>query len=143
MSGAAADPVAGELIVAVGDNCVDISLNGAAGADRDALPEPVPASGLAPAELPGGNAFNVATVLAQGERHVAYLGAVGEDAAAAAVIAAGVSAGVDMSRVIRAAGPTGRTVVARNSQGERRFVSEDYGVAAAYRLDDETVTWLA
>lgn len=133
----------GELIASVGDNCVDISLRHRPGADRDALPSVVPASGQAPAELPGGNAFNVAMVLAQGSRRVAYLGAVGDDPAAELILEAGVAAGVDMARVIRLAGATGRTVVDRNAQGERSFVSEDYGAAAAYRLSDETVAWLS
>lgn len=132
-----------ELIASVGDNCVDVSLPHGGGAERVALPTLVPASGLAPAELPGGNAFNVATVLAQGGRRVAYLGAVGEDAAADLILEAGTAAGVDMSRVVRVPGPTGRTVVDRNSHGERHFVSEDYGAAAEYRLNDETVAWLS
>jgi sugar/nucleoside kinase (ribokinase family) len=134
---------ASELIASVGDNCVDVSLRRGNGADPGAVSALVPASGPAPAELPGGNAFNVATVLAQDGRRVAYLGAVGEDAAADLILEAGVSAGVDMSRVISVPGPTGRTIVDRNAHGERHFVSEDYGAAAAYRLDDATVAWLS
>lgn len=143
MSPAGGDPLGEELIASIGDNCVDISLPGEPEADADAPAATVPASGQAPAELPGGNALNVAMLLAQGGRHVAYLGAVGEDAAAEVIIEAGSSAGVDMSRVVRVPGQTGRTVVARNAHGERRFVSEDYGASAGYRLDDETVAWLA
>lgn len=131
-----------DLIASVGDNCIDVSLPGLDGADGGALSGLVPASGLAPAEMPGGNAFNVATVLAWSGLSAAYLGAVGDDAAAELILGAGASAGVDMSRVVRVAGPTGRTVVGRDSHGERHFISEDYGAAAAYRLDDETVEWL-
>ena len=131
-----------DLIASIGDNCIDVSLPGLDGADEDALAALVPASGLAPAELPGGNAFNVATVLARSGLSAAYLGAVGDDAAAELILGAGASAGVDMSRVMRVAGPTGRTVVGRDTHGERHFVFEDYGAAARYRLDDETIEWL-
>ncbi len=131
-----------DLIACIGDNCIDVSLPGPGCSDRDGVPALVPASGRAPAELPGGNAFNVATVVARTGLRTAYLGAVGDDRAADMILEAGVSAGVDMSRVARIDGPTGRTVVARNDHGERQFVSEDYGAAALYRLDDETVDWL-
>lgn len=132
-----------ELIASVGDNCVDVSLPEPDPADGVAPSTPVPASGQAPAELAGGNAFNVATVLARSGRPVAYLGAVGDDRPGQLIIDAGLAAGVDMSRVVRASAPTGRTVVSRNAGGERHFVSEDYGAAAQYRLDAETAGWLA
>lgn len=131
-----------ELIACIGDNCIDVSLPDPGCADPEAVSALEPASGRAPAELPGGNAFNVAVVLAGNGLRPAYLGAVGDDPAAEMIIEAGVSAGVDMSRVARVDGPTGRTVVARNRHGERQFVSEDYGAAARYRLDGETVDWL-
>lgn len=131
-----------DRIASVGDNCIDVSLPALDGADEDALAGLVPASGLAPAELPGGNAFNVARVLARSGLSAAYLGAVGDDAAAELILGAGTSAGVDMSRVMRVTGPTGRTVVGRDAHGERHFISEDYGAAARYRLDDETIEWL-
>jgi fructoselysine 6-kinase len=34
-------------------------------------------------------------------------------------------------------------VVGRDANGERRFLYEDYGASALYRLDRETVRWLA
>lgn len=138
MSAGATAPIA-----SLGDNCVDVSLPHPERVDGETLSALVPASGPAPAELPGGNAFNVATVLAQGGRRVAYVGAVGDDSAGDLILEAGAAAGVDMSRVVRVPGPTGRTVVDRNAHGERHFVSEDYGAAAKYRLDDATVAWLA
>lgn len=134
-----------ELIVCVGDNCVDVTLAprrdlphdghaAAASADRAAAPC---------GELAGGNAFNVAVALAQMGRLAAYLGAVGDDPAAEVILATARRAGVDTSRVQHIPGPTGRTVVAHDPDGERHFVSEDYGVAADYRLDAKTAAWLA
>lgn len=127
-----------ESIVCVGDNCVDVTL----AFPRAVTPGPTPAS-TPPGELPGGNAFNVAVALAQTGRRAGYVGAVGDDPAGDVILAAAVKAGVDTSQVQRIPGPTGRTVVDHDPDGERRFVSEDYGVAAEYRVDAATARWLA
>jgi fructoselysine 6-kinase len=124
--------VDGPLEVAcIGDNCVDVWIdesphpNGAAGS-----PSAGPRSALA-----GGNAFNVAVSLARRGRHAGYFGAVGSDDEAELIIEAATAAGVGLSGLRRLAGATGRTVVARGPEGERRFVSEEYGVAADYELE--------
>lgn len=130
---------ASELIACVGDNCVDVTLPGR----RDLPPGERAAGATPPAQLAGGNAFNVAVALARMGRRAVYVGAVGDDPAAEVILTAGTEAGVDTSRVERVPGATGRTVVDHDSDGERRFVSEDYGVAADYRIDADTATWLA
>ncbi|MDQ6821619.1 MAG: PfkB family carbohydrate kinase [Actinomycetota bacterium] len=113
----------GRLDVAcVGDNCVDVWIDGA--------------GELCDRELAGGNAFNVAVELARRGYNVGYFGAIGDDHHGELILEAAVAAGVDVSRMVRVPGPTGRTVVARDPSGERRFVSEDDGVASTYRLDD-------
>jgi fructoselysine 6-kinase len=128
-----------EWIVCVGDNCVDVTQSG----HRD-LPHRVPvAAASPPAHWAGGNAFNVAVALARMGRRASYVGAVGDDPAAEVIVSAAREAGVDISRLERVPGATGRTIVDHDPDGERRFVSEDYGVAADYRIDAETATWLS
>jgi fructoselysine 6-kinase len=128
-----------ELIACVGDNCVDVTLPGRREPEDGAgTPEAVPSVHLA-----GGNAFNVAVALARKGRRASYLGAVGDDSAAELIVGAATEAGVDTSRVKRMSGSTGRTVVDHDADGERRFVTEDYGVAADYRIDPETAAWLS
>lgn len=128
-----------ELIVCVGDNCVDVTQSGHRGLQRgDRVAEVSP-----PALLAGGNAFNVAVALARMGRQACYVGAVGDDPAAEVIVSAANEAGVDTSRLERVPGATGRTIVDHDPDGERRFVSEDYGVAADYRIDAESATWLS
>jgi fructoselysine 6-kinase len=112
-------------VACVGDNCVDVALE---------CPDE---------ELAGGNALNVAVELARGGRATAYFGAVGDDARASVILNAATAAGVDVAGVRRMAGATGVTIVARDEAGERTFVREDYGVAAAYRLDESTAGVIA
>lgn len=133
------------MVACVGDNCIDVWRVQAAEVDiATATDGNGGVDGLVgPAELPGGNAFNVAVALARAGTRVAYLGAIGDDAAAHLILDAGRLSGVDMSRVVQIPGATGRTVVARDANGERRFLYEDYGASALYRLDPETVGWLA
>lgn len=114
----------GPDVACVGDNCVDVYSD-----------EVAPRNGGGH-EFAGGNAFNVAVELARLGCGVSYFGAVGVDPQAELIISAARAAGVDLAPVRRVPGATGRTVVARDEFGERRFVSEDYGVAASYRLDD-------
>jgi fructoselysine 6-kinase len=112
-------------VACVGDNCVDVALE---------RPEE---------ELAGGNALNVAVELARAGRATSYFGAVGDDARATVILDAARAAGVDVAAVRQVQGATGVTVVARDDAGERRFVSQDYGVAGDYRLDEETAHHIA
>ncbi|MGH2909430.1 MAG: carbohydrate kinase family protein [Solirubrobacteraceae bacterium] len=128
-----------ELIVCVGDNCVDVTQSG----QRDLLNGDRATAATPPGHMAGGNAFNVAVALARMGRRASYLGAVGDDPAAEVIVSAANQAGVDTSRLERVPGSTGRTVVDHDPDGERRVVSEDYGVAAKYRIDSETAAWLA
>jgi fructoselysine 6-kinase len=103
-------------VACIGDNCVDVYAD-------------VPG-----VERVGGNALNVALELARAGHATAYLGAVGTDARGRLVLEGARAGRVDVSRVIVAEGPTGVTIVGHDDDGERRFVSEDYGVAAEYRI---------
>jgi fructoselysine 6-kinase len=85
-------------------------------------------------ERVGGNALNVALELARSGHATAYFGAVGDDARGRVVLEGARAGRVDVSRVIVAAGATGVTIVGHDEGGERRFVSEEYGVAADYRV---------
>jgi fructoselysine 6-kinase len=111
-------------VACVGDNCVDVALDPATDGDPSGR------------EFAGGNALNVAVETARLGFGASYLGAVGTDSQASLILEAARAAGVDFSYVVRLPGATGRTVVSRDEAGERQFVSEDYGVASAYRIDD-------
>jgi fructoselysine 6-kinase len=112
-------------VASVGDNCVDVSV------DRPGE------------ELAGGNALNVAVELARAGRATGYFGAVGADAYGTVILDAARAAGVDVAQVRQLPGRTGVTVVARDADGERRFLSQGYGVSADYRLDGDTVNHIA
>jgi fructoselysine 6-kinase len=101
-------------VACVGDNCVDVYVD-AGGVERV-----------------GGNALNVALELARTGHATAYLGAVGSDGRGRVVLEGARAGGVDTSRVIVAEGATGVTLVGHDEGGERRFLSEEYGVAAGY-----------
>jgi fructoselysine 6-kinase len=103
-------------IACVGDNCVDVYVD-AGGVERV-----------------GGNALNVALELARAGHATAYLGAVGTDPRGVVMLEGARAGGVDVSRVVVAEGATGVTIVRHDAGGERRFVSEEYGVAADYRV---------
>jgi fructoselysine 6-kinase len=102
-------------VAAVGDNCVDRY------------------EGSATGRFVGGNALNVAVGFAQMGYESAYLGRVGDDENGASILAALSKEGIDVSHVEVVDGPSGVTVV-RLEEGERSFLSEDYGVALSYRL---------
>jgi fructoselysine 6-kinase len=96
----------------VGDNCIDRYVG-----DEEY-------------DLPGGNALNVAVRLGAD-----YFGAVGDDAEGRSIVAQARAAGVGMGGVEVRPGRSGVTLV-QLEHGERRFLLEDYGVAADYRISD-------
>lgn len=109
---------AASAFAAVGDNCLDVFLP--------------PASG----SLVGGNAVNVAVQLSRCGCPSHYFGAVGEDAAGAAVARALADNGVDLAGLCRLSGhATARTEIETLPGGERRFAFESFGACAAYRPD--------
>lgn len=109
--------MAGFEIAAVGDNCIDRFT----GAERFSLV--------------GGNALNVAVQLCRLGRKAAYFGAVGTDAAGVRTIRVLSQNGVDVDHVHTVSGITAYTEVARNAEGDRKFVHEEFGVVRDYRTD--------
>jgi fructoselysine 6-kinase len=102
----------------VGDNCIDRYI------------------GDARYDMPGGNALNVAVRLGAD-----YFGAVGDDDEGRAIVEQARAAGVGTAGVEVRPGASGVTLV-ELERGERRFVLEEYGVAADYRVSDEVATRL-
>lgn len=104
-------------VAAVGDNCVDVYV------------------GDHSARFPGGNALNVAAMIAgAGRVGSAYYGTVGKDPEGEFLLAAARAAGVDVSGVVRRPGATGVTTV-RLIGGEREFLSEEYGISLSFAPD--------
>ncbi len=103
----------------VGDNCIDRYVG-----DEEY-------------DLPGGNALNVAVRL-----RADYFGAVGDDDEGRALVEQARAAGVGVGGIEVRPGSSGVTIV-RLEQGERRFLLEEYGVAADYRISDEVAGQLA
>ena len=101
------------VVACVGDNCIDRYV------------------GDAQCDLPGGNALNVAVHLGAD-----YYGAVGTDEEGRAILGQARAAGVGVDGVETRPGPSGVTLV-QLERGERRFLREDYGVAADYRVSHE------
>ena len=99
--------------IVLGDNCIDRYL------------PPVDE------EFVGGQAVNVAAGLAAAGIPTAYAGVVGNDDAGRRIVAELVARAIDVSVVECRPGSTGRTGIATEN-GDRRFVSEDYGVSAPY-----------
>lgn len=106
-------------IATVGDNCIDRYL------------PPVDRT------LVGGNAVNVAVNFSRAGYAASYFGAVGDDAEGVRTRTVLASLGVDVSslRTI-AGGRTSLTVIATGADGDRHFVSEDFGVCRGYRPDE-------
>lgn len=105
-------------IATVGDNCIDRYL------------PPVDRA------LVGGNAVNVAVNLCQAGHDTAYFGAVGDDAEGARTKAVLMRLGVDVASLRTVTpGRTSVTVIATGPDGNRHFVSEDFGVCRGYRPD--------
>ncbi len=108
----------GADIACIGDNCVDVYVDAdPAGARRRKRTERRARDGT------GGLRGRL---LRRGRRRCAR---------AADPQRAHAAAGVDVDGAEIRSGATGVTVVAHDAGGERRFVEEDYGVAAEYRID--------
>lgn len=103
-------------IAAVGDNCIDRYLS------------PIDRT------LVGGNAVNVAVNLRRAGHAAAYFGAVGDDEEGlqTRAVLARLDVDVQSLRMI-AGGRTSVTVIATDADGDRRFISEDFGVCRGYR----------
>lgn len=105
-------------VACVGDNCIDRYIG------DDAY------------DLPGGNALNVAVRLGAD-----YYGAVGDDDEGRAIVDRARAAGVGVAGIEVRPGRSGVTLVELD-RGERRFVLEEYGVAAAYRVPADVASRL-
>ncbi|MGB3910045.1 MAG: PfkB family carbohydrate kinase [Pseudolysinimonas sp.] len=101
-------------IAAVGDNTIDRF--------RDADD----------ADLVGGNALNVAVQALRAGCDARYFGPIGDDADGVVVRAAIESTGLPTDGLRVETGRTALTVISRDADGDRRFVSEDFGVTAHY-----------
>jgi fructoselysine 6-kinase len=99
-------------VACVGDNCIDRYV------------------GDTFSDLPGGNALNVAVRLGAD-----YYGSVGDDDEGRMIVeqARAAGAGVEGVEVLR--GRTGVTLV-ELERGERRFVHEEYGASAGFRISE-------
>lgn len=96
---------------------------------------------------PGGNAFNVAVLAKRnGAEACAYLGLIGNDAAADLIVQTAESEEIDLSRVRRVFGPTGEAVVSLNEDGDRVFVGTNRGKRVQsllkLQLTDEDMTYI-
>jgi fructoselysine 6-kinase len=113
-------------VVCLGDNCIDRYLP--------------PVDRL----LIGGSVLNVAVALARRGLPAAYLGAVGDDRAGSAVLAALTMHGIDTSRVrVDDGQATAVTEIALEPGGERRFLRESYAIHEAYAPSEEDWEFLA
>jgi fructoselysine 6-kinase len=87
-------------------------------------------------DLPGGNALNVAVRLGAD-----YYGAVGDDDEGRSIVDLARTAGVGVDGIEVRRGRSGVTLV-RLEGGERRFLLEEYGVAAEYRVSRQVARHL-
>lgn len=112
-------------IATVGDNCIDRYL------------PPVDRS------LVGGNAVNVAVNLSRAGHPAAYFGAVGDDEDGMRTRAVLTRLDVDVKSLkVITPGRTSVTVIATDADGDRHFVSEDFGVCRGYRPNDRDMVRL-
>jgi fructoselysine 6-kinase len=106
-------------IATVGDNCIDRYL------------PPIDRA------LVGGNAVNVAVNLRRAGHEVAYFGAVGDDEEGLRTRAVLTHLDVDVASLkMITSGRTSVTIIATGPDGDRHFVSEDFGVCRGYRPED-------
>ncbi|GAA1523044.1 fructoselysine 6-kinase [Agromyces terreus] len=95
--------------------------------------------GAEPGRFVGGNALNVGAQLVDAGVPTAYLGAIGTDAAGR-VIAEGIRrAGLDPLHLVTRPGTTAMTRIDVQPDGERVFVSEEFGVTADYAPDADAI----
>jgi fructoselysine 6-kinase len=105
-----------KAVATMGDNCLDHYLPPL---DR---------------EFVGGNALNVAVGLRDAGHDVAYVGAVGDDAAGRAVLAAARARGIDLTHVaLHPDEATGVTTIRLTDDGDRVFESEILGASGRFR----------
>lgn len=91
------------------------------------------------ADLVGGSCVNVAVALSSAGVRSAYVGPVGADAAGEAIVAELEAHGVDVSRVTVMSGEeTAVTEIELLADGDRRFLSETYGIFDGYEPDPAT-----
>jgi fructoselysine 6-kinase len=107
------------LTACVGDNCIDRYVGDVA------------------SDLPGGNALNVAVRLGAD-----YYGSVGDDDEGRLLVDRARSAGVGVDGVEVRPGRTGVTLVQLEG-GERRFLREEYGASAEFRVSQALAARLA
>jgi fructoselysine 6-kinase len=86
--------------------------------------------------FPGGNALNVAVAARRAGAAAAYLGALGDDAAGRAILAALAAEGVETDRV-RVVGGRNAHALVRLEQGDRVFVGGDEGVSRFVLSSDD------
>lgn len=96
---------------------------------------------------PGGNALNVAVACKRnGAEACAYVGIVGDDAAAQHVIRSSLAEGIDLTRIRRAYGPNGEAVVTLNEEGDRIFAGTNRGLRVqsllALQLTQDDIDYL-
>jgi fructoselysine 6-kinase len=84
-------------------------------------------------EFVGGNALNVAVGLRDLGHEVAYAGAVGDDDAGRAVLAAARARGISTTHVHVDEGATGLTTIRLTADGDRVFESEVLGTSGRFR----------
>lgn len=94
-------------------------------------------------DLVGGNALNVAVQLAMMGFRVGYFGAVGDDANGELVREATATRGVDLAGLVVMSGRTALSQIRRDTNGDRRFESEDFGVTAEYYPDQSALRTIA
>lgn len=103
-------------ILGLGDNTVDTYVN-------------------AGVQYPGGNALNVAVMMARLGASCGYLGCVGDDEGGRLIRAALEAEGIDAARVRVRPGDNARAYIG-HVDGDRHFIKSSRGVRADYRWDD-------
>jgi ribokinase len=105
----------------------DVCVVGSANLDLVAATPRLPAPGetvlgTTYAEHPGGKGLNQAVAAARAGAGVAFVGAVGTDAAGDLLVGVLDDEGIDTSRVLRVAGPTGRALIGVSAGGENSII---------------------
>ncbi len=114
-------------VPAAGDGGVALTVVGSINRDLTAVGERLPGPGETVGgavlhEQPGGKGANQAVAAARLLGSSRMIGAVGDDADGAAVLASMAAAGVDVSGVRRVAEPTGTALIAVDADGENQIV---------------------